>query len=49
MVGRALLIGRGVAMAEAGKNTPQGKGYATAFGTWLRTTALPWTKATAPG
>ena len=35
MVGRALLIGRGAAMAEAGKNTPQGKGYATAFGKWL--------------
>ena len=35
-VGEALQIGRTQAMAEAGVNTPSGKGYNIAFGKWLK-------------
>jgi hypothetical protein len=34
-VGEALLIGRDIAMYEAGTNQPAGKGYSTAFSAWL--------------
>ena len=35
-VGEALLIGRDIAMYEAGTNRqPAGKGYSSAFSTWL--------------
>ena len=39
-VGEALLIGREVAMAEAGTNAPEGKGYILAFNRWLATYEL---------
>jgi hypothetical protein len=35
-VAEALSIGRDWAMKEAGKNCPQGRGYNTAFSTWLQ-------------
>jgi hypothetical protein len=34
-VGDALLIGRGLAMYQAGTNRPSGKGYSQEFGRWL--------------
>jgi hypothetical protein len=34
-VGEALLVGRELAMREAGTNSPTGKGYAYAFSDWL--------------
>jgi len=34
-VGEALLIGRDIAMYEAGTNQPAGEGYSSAFSTWL--------------
>src|SRR5947209_9081005 len=34
-IGAALLVGRAAAMREAHVNRPQGRGYNTAFSTWL--------------
>lgn len=34
-VGRALMIGREIAMRQATTNDPRGRGYNTAFGLWL--------------
>jgi hypothetical protein len=39
-VGEALLVGRELAMYEAGTNSPSGKGYAQEFSRWLATNKL---------